>query len=235
MIERERRAIQQRKEASRDYTSPPKPLLRGWFHTGATVAALAITAGLLLRTTGDLPRFASVLIFGLSMIVLYGISSIYHIGRWTGRRRQVLRALDHANIFLLIAGTYTPICVNILTGTFRTALLALIWGLAAVGIGATVLMPGMPRWIATALYIGMGWLALVPLPAVVRALPLPATAILFAGGVLYTVGGLVYALRRPDPIPHVFGFHEVFHLFVIAGSAAFTLVIWGWVVPFSHG
>ena len=196
---------------------------------------MAITVGLLMRTASDLPRFVSVLVFGLSMIVLYAVSSIYHIGRWQGRAYRVLRRLDHANIFLLIAGTYTPICVNVLTGSLRTAILVLIWSLAAAGIGATVLTLHMPRWVGTVLYITMGWVALVPMPALFRALPLEASVMLLAGGVLYTIGGVIYALGRPNPVPRVFGFHEIFHLFVIAGSAAFTLVIWGWVVPFGGG
>jgi hemolysin III len=207
-----------------------KPVLRGWFHAIASVGALIVTVGLLAKTYGETANFVAALVFGLSMVALYTVSSIYHIGSWEGRRERVLRAVDHANIFLLIAGTYTPICVNALTGPLRVTMLVLIWSMAALGVGCVLLTLRLPRAIMVSLYIGMGWVALIVVPELVRVLPLPATLLLLAGGLLYTLGGLVYALRRPDPLPHIFGFHEIFHLFVVAGSSAFVAVIWIWVV-----
>lgn len=207
-----------------------KPLLRGWFHAAASVGALLVTIALLVKTYGNTASFIAALVFGLSMVVLYTVSSIYHLGTWQGRRERVLRAFDHANIFLLIAGTYTPICVNVLTGGLRVTMLVLIWGLAALGIGSVLFTMHLPRWIMTGLYIGMGWVALIAMPEIVRQLPLPATLLLGAGGLLYTIGGVIYALRRPNPLPRIFGFHEIFHLFVIAGSSAFVAAIWVWVV-----
>jgi hemolysin III len=209
-----------------------KPLLRGWFHAIASVGAIAVTIGLLVKTYGDLPRCLSVLIFGLSMIALYVVSSIYHLGTWQGSKGTALRALDHANIYLLIAGTYTPICVNVLTGQLRTTILVLIWSIAAVGIGCVMFTLRLPRWITALLYIGMGWIGLISLPSLLHAFPLPALLSLFTGGILYSIGALVYILRRPNPLPHIFGFHEIFHLFVIGGSMIFVAVIWIWVVPF---
>jgi hemolysin III len=207
-----------------------KPLLRGWFHAAASVGALLITIALLIKTYGNTASFIGALVFGLSMVVLYTVSSIYHIGTWQGRRERVLRAFDHANIFLLIAGTYTPICVNVLTGHLRVTMLVLIWGLAALGIGSVVFTMRLPRAVMTGLYMGMGWVALIAIPELLRQLPLPATLLLGTGGLLYTMGAVVYALRRPNPLPHIFGFHEIFHLFVIAGSSAFVAAIWVWVV-----
>ena len=207
-----------------------KPLLRGWFHAVASVGALLVTIALLIKTYGNTASFIAALVFGLSMVVLYTVSSIYHIGTWQGRRERVLRAFDHANIFLLIAGTYTPICVNVLTGHLRVTMLVLIWGLAALGIGSVVFTVHLPRALMTGLYVGMGWVALIAIPELLRQLPLPATLLLAAGGMLYTIGAVVYALRRPNPLPHIFGFHEIFHLFVIAGSSAFVAAIWVWVV-----
>lgn len=207
-----------------------KPLLRGWFHAAASVGALLVTIALLIETYGNTASFIAALVFGLSMIVLYTVSSVYHIGSWQGRRERVLRAFDHANIFLLIAGTYTPICVNVLTGHLRVTMLVLIWGMAALGIASVVLTLRLPRVVMVGLYVGMGWVALIALPELLRQLPLPATLLLAAGGALYTIGAVVYALRRPNPLPRIFGFHEIFHLFVIAGSAAFVAAIWGWVV-----
>lgn len=209
-----------------------KPLLRGWSHAFAALAAVVVTAVLLFQARHDWLLFGSLLIFGLSMIVLYSVSAIYHIGSWQGRHYNVLRALDHANIFLLIAGTYTPICVNVLSGWLRTGVLTLIWTLALAGILGTVLTFRLPRWISTSLYIGLGWVSLITLPELFQRLPWQAVALLMVGGVLYTIGALVYAFRRPNPLPRVFGFHEIFHLFVIAGNAAFIVMIWIWVVPF---
>ncbi|MDQ5852543.1 MAG: hemolysin III family protein [Chloroflexota bacterium] len=210
----------------------PKPRLRGWFHAGAAVAAIVTTSALLLQAQDDTLRFFSLLVFGLSMIELYVVSAIYHIGSWQGRRYQVLRAIDHANIFVLIAGTYTPICVNVLSGWLRITVLVAIWSLVVAGVICAVLTLRLPRWISTALYIAMGWIALGTMPWLISLLPWQAIALLVAGGVLYTIGAVVYALRRPNPLPHIFGFHEIFHLFTIAGGAAFVIVIWVWVVPF---
>lgn len=206
--------------------------MRGWFHIFAALGSVAATVGLLLRTLDDPLRLLSLLVFGLSTIELYTVSAIYHVGWWKGRRRTVLRALDHANIFVLIAGTYTPICVNVLSGWLRIALLALIWLLALVGVAGAVFTLRLPRWLSTGLYIVMGWVALIPAPVLIRLLPWEAIGLLVGGGVLYTVGALFYALKRPNPFPRVFGYHEIFHLFVIAGGTAFVVMIWGWVVPF---
>lgn len=212
-----------------------KPLLRGWSHALAALAAVVVTILLLVQTQDDLVRFVSLLIFGLSMIGLYLGSAVYHIGRWRGRPATFLRALDHANIFLLIAGTYTPICVNVLSGTLRVVVLALVWTIGLAGAISTIFTLHLPRWATTGLYLGMGWVALIALPQLVQLLPWQAIAMLFSGGVLYSIGAVVYALKRPNPLPRVFGFHEIFHLFTIAGGAAFVAMIWLWVVPFPRG
>lgn len=211
---------------------PPKPLLRGWFHAVGAVAAVIFTAIACWRTRMDVPRLISVLIFGLSMIELFSVSALYHIGTWRESMRGKLRALDHANIFILIAGTYTPLCFNVLAGWVRPVLLSLIWLLAALGIGLATLTLHTPRWVTASLYVGMGWVALLALPAFSAVLPWTAIAALLLGGILYTIGAIIYARRRPDPFPRVFGFHEVFHLFVVAGSVTFAAVIWIWALPF---
>jgi len=207
-------------------------LLRGWLHAVAAVAAIVFTALVCWRGRADSIRLLSLLIFGLSMVELYGVSAVYHIGSWTGAARRRLRALDHANIFVLIAGTYTPLCVNVLAGHLRGAILGVIWALAAAGVGCATLTPRAPRLLRVALYVGMGWVALLALPAFVAALPWPATAGLLLGGALYTLGALVYARRWPDPFPRVLGFHEVFHLLVVAGGVTFAILVWVWALPF---
>jgi len=212
--------------------APVKPLLRGWFHALAAVAAVAITAVLCWQSRADLPRLLSLAVFGLSMIELYSVSAVYHIGRWPEATRRRLRALDHANIFVLIAGTYTPLCFNVLSGWPRPALLITIWLLAAAGVALATFTLHTPRWLTAALYVGMGWVAVLALPAFLAALSWSAVLVLVLGGLLYTAGAVVYAIRRPNPFPRVLGFHEVFHLFVIAGGLAFTLAIWIWALPF---
>lgn len=204
-----------------------KPLLRGWSHALATIGAIIVTIGMVLETYGDGVRTAAVLVFGVSMIMLFLGSAIYNLWPWAGRADRVLQAIDHANIFVYIAGTYTPLCVTVLTGWLRITMLSLVWGIAVVGVACSVLTLHLPRWITTVLYIAMGWVAVIALPVLARRLPLPAFGLLLAGGVLYTIGAIIYLFRRPDPFPRIFGFHELFHLFVIAGSAAFVLVIWG--------
>jgi len=193
---------------------------------------VALTAALCWASRSDPPRLVSLLIFGLSMIELYTVSAIYHIGAWRESRKRVLRAVDHANIFVLIAGTYTPLCFNLLTGWVRITLLVTIWALALAGVGLAVFTARIPRWVSTGLYIGMGWVAVLALPALAAAVPWTALATLVGGGLLYTVGAVIYGLKWPNPFPRVFGFHELFHAFVIAGGGAFAVAIWVWALPF---
>ena len=210
----------------------PKPLLRGWSHALAAAGAVATTVALTLRCADDPPRLVSMLVYGLSMVGLFAISATYHLGAWRPAWRRCLRALDHASIFVLIAGTYTPLAFNVLAGWQRSAILVAVWTVAAVGVAFSVSSLRLPRWATATLYVGMGWAALVAAPSLVRALPPAASVLLATGGLLYAGGALVYARRQPNPLARVFGFHEVFHLLVIGGSTAFAAVIWLWVVPF---
>lgn len=211
-----------------------KPLLRGWSHALAAFAALVLTLLFCWLSRSDVPRLISLLVFGLSMMELYTVSAFYHIGTWKPGTRQVFRAIDHSNIFVLIAGTYTPLCFNILNGWVRIALLVTIWTLAFLGLAFTVVpyTLRLPRWIGTVLYIIMGWVALLAFPAFLSALPWTFVVTMILGGVSYTLGAVVYALRWPNPFPRVFGFHEIFHLFVILGSAIFVFCVWKWALPF---
>jgi hemolysin III len=210
----------------------PKPLMRGWSHALAALASLVFTIVLAFVSAYDPPRMLSMIVFGASMVVLYSVSAVYHIGRWTPRVHRVLRSLDHANIFLLIAGTYTPICFNLLDGWFRVFMLVTVWVLAVAGMGLSVLTLKLPRWVSTLLYIGLGWVSLIALPEMLEAIGWTGLLLLAAGGISYTVGGIIYALKRPNPFPRVFGFHEIFHLFVIAGSVAFAVVVCVWALPY---
>ena len=218
-----------------DSASPTKPLLRGWFHPFAALASLVATSILLYQTRHDLPRQVSLLIFGLSMVLLFAVSSVYHIGNWSPRVRAALRAFDHSNIYVLIAGTYTPICVNVLSGWMRIFVLALVWSVAVAGISTSWISTKLPKWATSAIYIAMGWIVLIPMPTLLERLPGSAILTLVLGGICYTIGGVVYAMKRPNPFPRVFGYHEIFHLWVVAGSACFAAMIWIWVVPYPRG
>jgi hemolysin III len=209
-----------------------KPLTRGWSHAVAAVASIVFTVFLCWFSRNDILRLISMFIFGLSMIELYTISAVYHIVTWSVAKRRVLRALDHANIFVLIAGTYTPLCFNILTGWIRPTILLVIWLLALLGVSMSLFSLRLPRWVSTALYIGMGWVVVLALPALLAALPWFAVATLILGGVLYTIGAVIYARKKPDPFPRIWGYHEIFHLFVIAGSIAFAAFVYIWALPF---
>jgi hemolysin III len=209
-----------------------KPLMRCWSHAIAAIASIVLTVILCVLSRHDIPRTISMLIFGLSMIELYTVSAVYHIVTWSPAKRRVLRAIDHANIFVLIAGTYTPLCFNILTGWLRITILIVIWALALVGIVSSIFTLKLPRWANAALYVGMGWVVILAIPAFLTVLPWISVAILLLGGVLYTTGAVIYARKKPDPFPTIWGYHEVFHLFVILGSIAFAACVWVWALPF---
>ena len=207
-----------------------KPLLRGYSHALAAVAAAVGTVILLLRTAGDVPRQASLLVYGISMVVLFGVSAVYHIGTWAPPRRALLRRLDHTNIFLLIAGTYTPVAVNVLGGGWRVGVLAALWGIALVGSVAVAPRLRLPRWALVLTYLLMGWVGLLVLPQVVAAVG-SGVLLVAGGGTLYSVGALIYALRRPRLWPRVFGYHEAFHLLVIAAASLFYAFVVAFVIP----
>ncbi|MFD1496643.1 PAQR family membrane homeostasis protein TrhA [Streptosporangium lutulentum] len=196
-----------------------KPRLRGWLHAAALPVALV--AGFALVALGPtLQARLAAAIYAITSGLLFGVSATYHRGTLSPRLEGVLRRLDHANIYLIIAGTYTPFAMLALDGPARTAVLGVIWTGAIAGVLFRVLWTGAPRWLSTALYIGLGWTAVFVLPQLVEGAGALAVALLFAGGLLYTAGGVVYGLRRPDPSPRWFGFHEVFHAFTVAAYLA---------------
>ncbi len=223
---------QARTNLTADTAPGPKPLMRGWSHAAAAAGSVLLTAVLCWASRDDRPRMLAMLVFGLSMVEMYTVSAIYHMGRWRDSQLRVLRSLDHSNIFLLIAGTYTPLTAVMLTGWVRTSLLASIWLLALLGVGLSIFVKRLPRAIRATLYVVMGWISVLALPAFLQVLPLAAIGLLVLGGALYTVGAVIYTRRRPNPFPRVFGFHEVFHLLVITGNLVFVAVMVLWVLPY---
>jgi len=171
------------------------------------------------------------LIYGLSLVLLFSASATYHLVKTSPSRELWLRKLDHVAIYLLIAGTYTPVCVIVLTGAWRWGLLGGIWLLALIGIVVKLFYITAPRWLTVALYLLMGWLGVVGVQPLLAALPLAAFGWLLAGGLLYSVGAIVYATRRPNFVPGVFGFHELWHLFVSGAGAAHFIFILGYIAP----
>ena len=207
-------------------TVPPPPTFRGRLHQAAFFGSIP-AALLLLLLARSARTLVAVAVYGASLVALFGTSAAYHRLRWrTGRTRSRIRRLDHSMIYLLIAGTYTPVALLVLRGAWTVVILALIWGGAVAGIAMKGV--GLDRLqVPTAvLYIAMGWLLVVAAPQVVRALHPGELIPLVAGGLLYTAGAVVLALRRPDPNPLVFGYHEVFHLStVVAASCHYASVL----------
>jgi hemolysin III len=165
------------------------------------------------------------IVYGISLFVLYLASSLYHLLPVGPRPLKVLRQLDHIAIFLMIAGTYTPVCLVPLRGFWGWWLFGAVWFLAVAGMFLAVFAIGAPRWLSTAVYMALGWLVLLAIWPLVRTVSLEGVAWLFIGGAFYSVGALIYALKRPNPVPGVFGFHEIFHILVMLGTVAHFLAI----------
>ena len=207
------------------------PLLRGWLH--AAMAPVAVLGTWVLWRTADhsSPGRWTVTVFGLALVGLYTTSSLYHVGRWSARARQIWARCDGAMIQVFIAATFTPVAFHTLHGGWRTWSLVLAWAVALTGAVVAASPLEAPRWLGTVGYIAVGWLTVVPFTRIMLALPEEGVGLLVLGGLLYTLGAVVYALRWPDPAPAWFGYHEVFHLFVVAASTAHYLAIWRYVLP----
>jgi hemolysin III len=198
-----------------------KPKLRGWLHL--TTAPLTLAAGIvLISLSPDTTTRIGSAVFILSALVLFTVSAIYHTGNWSPRVWAFLRRFDHANIFLLIAGTYTPFSLLLLHGTAQLALLVTVWTGAVLGVLFRVFWVDAPRWLYTPIYIALGWSAIFFIPAFFEGatalglgIGIAVFVLIGVGGALYTLGGVVYGFKRPNPSPRWFGFHEVFHSFTV--------------------
>jgi hemolysin III len=176
-----------------------------------------------------LTSIVSILIFGSSLFLLYTTSGIYHLVKTTDAALLKLKKLDHSMIFILIAGSYTPFCLLSLTGVWKWGIIITVWSLALIGITLKIFWIDMPRWLSTFLYIGMGWIALFALKPLYTSLSFGGFLFLVLGGVMYTIGGIIYGLKKPN-LSEDFGFHEIFHIFVLLGSACHYWAVFRYVL-----
>jgi hemolysin III len=207
-----------------------RPRLRGVLHQYAFFASLLAGIPLVAIAPTSSARFAAAT-FAASVAGMFGVSAVYHRVTWRPRPRAWMARLDHATIYLLIAGTYTPYALLALSGAWRVAVLAVVWSGAAAAIVLKVAWVDAPKALAAALGVALGWAGVAALPQLVEEVGAAATVLVLVGGGLYTAGALVYALRRPDPVPAVFGYHELFHALVVAGVACHYASVAFFVVP----
>ena len=205
--------------------------VRGFLHGTAAVFSLVGMIVLAVDTAWDLPRMFTMMVFGGSMVSLYTTSSLYHSVPWKERWKKRMQRFDHSMIFLLVAGTYTPISFNVLTGPWKWITLGVVWGIAILGILQKMLYPKVRNWLSFTLYMVMGWFAVIPVKELFDRLPLEAMVLLIVGGASYSVGMILLIAKRPQLFPRIFSYHEVFHLMVITGTLLHFLMILIYVAP----
>lgn len=205
--------------------------VNGLMHLGAAVAALLGLILLLDLARPSVPRLVSLSVYGATLVLMFSASAAYHLIAAGPRVVLFLRKLDHSAIYLLIAGTYTPICLQFFSGFWRIGLLAVVWALAVLGIGVKLFIIRAPRWVTAAVYLAMGWLSLSAVQEILNSLPTGALIWLLLGGLFFTGGAVIYILKKPDLFPGVFGFHEIWHIFVILGAFSHFVLMAAYVAP----
>lgn len=207
-----------------------KPRLRGVLHQWAFVVSLGAGIGLVLEAASARARLAAA-VYAVSVVALFGTSALYHRVNWRRfRARRWMRRLDHTMIFVLIAGTYTPFALLVLNGTLGVVILIAVWSAALAGAVFKLVWIDAPGWLGATTYILLGWVAVVATPELVDRLGIPAVSAVALGGILYSIGGVIYARKRPDPVPNVFGYHEVFHSLVVAAAGLQYAVVAFWIL-----
>jgi hemolysin III len=197
---------------------PARPLLRGMLHAVAFAVAVVLGLVVVLEADGAL-RITAAAVFAFSVAAMLGVSALYHRVTWEPAMRQWMRRADHAGIYLLIAGTYTPVGLLILDGAMQKVVLAIVWGGAFAATLLKLFWVRAPKWLSVVIAIALGWVGVVAMPELLHAVGATPVALLAAGGVAYTLGGIVYACRRPRLAPRVFGYHELFHALTIVALA----------------
>jgi hemolysin III len=208
-----------------------KPRLRGVWHQWAFFVSVAIGAALVIAAPSGQPRLAAA-IYALTVTALFGTSALYHRVTWASvAARRWMRRLDHSMIFCLIAGTYTPFALLVLDGDLATVILIVVWAGALAGVLMKLVWIDAPKALVAVTYVMLGWVAVAAFPTMIERLGVTASTLVAVGGLLYTLGALVYAFQRPNPAPSVFGYHEVFHALVILAAALQYAVIAFYVIP----
>jgi hemolysin III len=197
----------------------------GLSHLIGAILSLIGFIYLIFRGWGDTTRVVAYLIYGISLVLLFSSSAAYHLTHSSDRVMLILRKLDHTAIYLLIAGSYTPMCLIFFEGFWRVGMLTIIWSMALVGIIVKIFVIKAPRWVTAGLYLIMGWTCVMAVGEMIRTMPAGAFVWLILGGFFYTVGAIIYITRKLDFKPDVFGFHEVWHIFVILGAASHFIMI----------
>jgi hemolysin III len=210
-----------------------RPRMRGVLHQYAFFVAIALGIALVVTAPGGKARVTAS-IYAFSVCALLGTSALYHRITWTRSARAWMRRLDHSMIFVLIAGTYTPFCVLVLSGTLGKAMLIAVWSGAAAGIVLNLVWLTPPRWVTAAVYIALGWVAVGSMPSLASRLGGVAVGLVMLGGVLYTTGAVIYARQRPNPSPTVFGYHEIFHALVVTAAATHFAVVAFYALPYGR-
>ncbi len=207
--------------------------VNGFTHAVGAVLAIGALIALVVpsASSGKTQHVIAFAIYGASLFLLYTSSALYHLLPAGDRLVTTLRRVDHMMIYVLIAGTYTPICLIALRGAWGTTILAIVWTMACAGMVFSGFRIDAPRWLSTSLYVLMGWTAVVAVVPLVRALTIEGLLWLFAGGMFYTGGAVMYSMKKPNPFPGTFGFHEIWHLCVLAGSACHYMVMQRAILP----
>ena len=204
--------------------APPKPRFRGRIHQVAFFASIPAGVILVLLANGPMATAVAAL-YAVSLAAVFGSSAAYHRGRWTDRARRWMKRLDHSMIFVLIAASYTPIAVLVLGGTWEAVLLSLAWVGAVAGVTLKMAQPDGHHVIGGILYMALGWLAVIALPQLFTQLTTAEVVLMVTGGLLYTAGAIVFATKRPDPAPSTFGYHEIWHAFMVAAACCHYAMI----------
>jgi hemolysin III len=205
-----------------------KPRLRGWLHAYAaavSIASGAVLVGVAAALRGG-PAGATTSVYAATVTLLFGTSALYHRIDWGPRGHALMKRLDHSMIFVFIAGTYTPIAALTLPRSSAVLVLVAVWTGAVFGVVLQSAWPSAPRWLSVPCYIALGWVAVFVLPQLLRNAGVAALVLIAVGGIVYTIGGIVYGLKRPNPLPGVFGFHEVFHLCTLVAAVCHYVAIW---------
>jgi hemolysin III len=211
----------------------PGDAISGLTHLLAAVAAVLGLGALLYVGRTSPVKEATLFVYGSSLVLMFATSSAYHLLKSRPLTARRLRKLDHAAIYVLIAGSYTPLCLHFFRGFWRWGLPGIVWSIAVVGVAVKLSIVNVPRWISTGVYVLMGWLAVLAIREMLLTMSGPALMWLVAGGLFFTVGAVVYATKKPDICPGVFGFHELWHVFVILGCLCHFILIAWFVAPSS--